>query len=107
MDVAAIDDQIVRLIAYDVSRATARDLNHAVIRQYKAAALNFQLDIRRPESRAPAVAGAPARRQTLSETVREFLTRRPLDADLDRAELVGLGVEYFERAGQASSAEPG
>lgn len=103
----AIDDQIVRLIAYDVSRATARDLNHAVIRQYKAAALNFQLDIRRPESRAPAVAGAPARRQTLSETVREFLTRRPLDADLDRAELVGLGVEYFERAGQASSAEPG
>jgi DNA repair exonuclease SbcCD nuclease subunit len=102
----AIEDQIVRLIVYDVSRATARDLNHSVIRQYKAAALNFQLDIRRPEARTPAVGGEPGKRQPLSATVREYLSRRPLDADLDRAELVRLGAEYFERAGHAAPAEP-
>jgi len=31
--------------------------------------------------------------------VREFLSRRPLDADLDRGEFVSQGVEYFDRAG--------
>jgi len=39
---------------------------------------------------------APGRRQTLPETVREFLGRRPLDAELDRSTFVRLGVEYVE-----------
>src|SRR5439155_1618738 len=47
---AKIDDQIVRLLVWDVERATARDLDHAAIRGYKARALNFQLDLRRPEA---------------------------------------------------------
>jgi len=97
----AIPDQVVRLVVYDVSRATARDLNHTAIRQYKASALNFNLDIRRPEVRsgsAPTEA-IGGKRQALRDTVREFLSRRPLDADLDRAEFVGQGVEYFDRAG--------
>src|SRR5689334_15033219 len=45
----AIDEQIVRQLAFDVSRSTARDLDHAAIRSYKARALHFQLDLRRPE----------------------------------------------------------
>ena len=44
--------------------------------------------------------GARGRRQTLPETVRDFLTRRPLDADLSRDEFVRLGVEYVEQAGR-------
>jgi DNA repair exonuclease SbcCD nuclease subunit len=90
----AIDDQIVRQLVFDVSRATARDLDHAALRAYKARALHFQLDLRRPEVHRVEASGAPGRRQTLPETVQEFLEHRPLDADLDRAEFVRLGVEY-------------
>ncbi|HEY3221195.1 MAG TPA: DNA repair exonuclease [Gemmatimonadales bacterium] len=98
---AKIDDQIVRLLVWDVERAIARDLDHAAIRGYKARALNFQLDLRRPEalrSGASAASGSGARRQTLTETVRDFLGRRPLDAELNRETFVKLGVEYLETA---------
>lgn len=94
----AIDDQIVRQLVFDVSRATARELDHAAIRSYKARALHFQLDLRRPELGRVDGPRAPLRRQTLPETVREFLERRPLDADLDRTEFVRLGAEYVGRA---------
>jgi len=96
----AIDDQVVRLLVFDVSRSTARELDHAAIRAYKSRALHFQLDLRRPEVHRLAAAGAPGRRQTLPETVHDFLEHRPLDADLDRAEFVRLGVEYVEQAGR-------
>ncbi len=99
---AKIDDQIVRLLVWDVERATARDLDHAAIRGYKARALNFQLDLRRPEAqRALSTTGAAPRRQTLTETVRDFLGRRPLDAELNRETFVTLGVEYLETADRA------
>jgi DNA repair protein SbcD/Mre11 len=103
---AKIDDQIVRLLVWDVDRATVRDLDHAAIRAYKARALNFQLDLRRPEPlRIPgtlAAGGGPgARRQTLAETVKDFLGRRPLDAELNRETFVKLGVEYLESAASA------
>src|SRR3989442_15007271 len=99
---AKIDDQIVRLLVWDVDRAVARDLDHAAIRGYKARALNFQLDLRRPETqRAIVTAGAGTKRQTLTETVRDFLGRRPLDAELNRETFVTLGVEYLEAAARA------
>ncbi len=102
---AKIDDQIVRLLVWDVERATARDLDHAAIRGYKARALNFQLDLRRPESqRAATQLGSGTRRQTLTETVKDFLGRRPLDAELNRETFVTLGVEYLESAASADSA---
>ena len=94
-----IDDQIVRLRVYDVERATARDLDHAAIRSYKMRALNFQLDVRRPETQAGAMPDWRGRRLPLSETLREFLRRRPLDAGLDRDAFVRIGVESLERAG--------
>jgi exonuclease SbcD len=101
----AIDEQIVRQLVFDVSRATARDLDHAAIRAYKARALHFQLDLRRPEVQRVEASGAPGRRQTLPETVQEFLERRPLDADLDRAAFVRLGVEYVATAGRERETE--
>jgi hypothetical protein len=85
-------------VIYDVSRATARDLDHAAIRAYKARALNFHLDIRRPADQRVAGVGAPGRRQTLAQLVREFLEHRPLDADIDREAFVRLGTDYVERA---------
>jgi len=102
-----IDDQIVRQLVFDVSRATARDLDHAAIRGFKARALHYQLDLRRPEVARVDGAGIPGdggRRQALPETVRAFLEHRPLDADLDRAEFVRLGVEYV---GQGSEEDAG
>ncbi len=101
VNAAKIDDQIVRLLVWDVDRATARDLDHAAIRAYKARALNFQLDLRRPppeSQRTLGAAGAGAKRQTLTETMRDFLGRRPLDAELNRETFVKLGVEYLETA---------
>ena len=92
-----IDDQIVRQLVFDVSRATARDLDHAAIRGFKARALHYQLDLRRPEvarGEGAGILGEGGRRQALPETVRAFLEHRPLDADLDRGEFVRLGVEY-------------
>jgi DNA repair exonuclease SbcCD nuclease subunit len=96
----AIDEQVVRLLVFDVSRSTARELDHAAIRGYKSRALHFHLDLRRPEVQRVPTAGLSGRRQTLPETVHDFLEHRPLDADLDRAEFVRLGVEYVEQAGR-------
>jgi hypothetical protein len=62
---AKIDDQIVRLLVWDVDRATVRDLDHAAIRAYKARALNFNLDLRRRKHSVPLVPpvrGCAARR---------------------------------------------
>jgi DNA repair protein SbcD/Mre11 len=104
-----IDDQIVRLVVWDVERATARDLDHAAIRAFKARALNFQLDLRRPQTpRTGGTSGASGvRRQTLPETVRDFLGRRPLDAELNRETFVTLGVDYLEMAGRADESSRG
>lgn len=105
---AKIDDQIVRLVAWDVERATTRDLDHAAIRAYKARALNFHLDLRRPQAqRVPGPSGAGVRRQTLTETVRDFLGRRPLDAELNRETFVQLGVDYLEAAARADESGGG
>ena len=96
----AIEGQIVRQLVFDVSRPTARDLDHAAIRGYKARALHYQLDLRRPEVPRDAAPGPLAHRQTLPETVRTFLEHRPLDADLDRTEFVRLGVDYVAGVGR-------
>jgi hypothetical protein len=106
-----IDDQIIRLVVWDVERATARDLDHAAIRAFKARALNFHLDLRRPQTQRPAATGAGpgagVRQQTLKDTVRDALGRRPLDAELNRETFVQLGVDYFEAAARADESEAG
>jgi exonuclease SbcD len=99
-----IDDQIVRLLVWDVERSTARDLDHAAIRAYKARALNFHLDLRRPQlPRVSGIVGPGTRRQTLAETLQEFLSRRPLDAELNRDTFVKLGAEYLETAARVEA----
>jgi len=100
----AIDGNVVRLLVWDVARATAHDLDHQAIRACKARALHFQLDLRRPEEPYHVGVGVPARRQTLPETVRDFLSRRLLDADVPRDEFVQTGVAYVEQAGSGEPA---
>lgn len=91
-----IADQIVRLRVYDIPRHVARELNHAQLREFKAEALHFHLDLRRPELHRTAGTGAPSRRQTLPELVASYLTVRPLPAELDREAFVRLGRELMD-----------
>ena len=91
-----IQDQIVRLVVRDVPRHIARALDHAAIRAYKTEALHFTLDLRRPEVHRTVGVGAPGRRQTLPEIVRDYLEHRPLPAELDRAAFVALGAALMD-----------
>jgi DNA repair protein SbcD/Mre11 len=91
-----VHDRIVRLRVYDVPRHVARELDHAAIRDLKAEALHFHLDVRRPETERVVGMGSPGQRQTLSELLREYLGRRPLPADVDRESFVQKGVELLD-----------
>ncbi len=93
-----IADQVVRLVVTGVPRHVARQLDHAVIRGWKAEALHFQLDLRRPEAIRSTGVGAPGRRQTLPDLVEEYLTRRALPAGVDRASFVREGRDLVEAA---------
>jgi DNA repair exonuclease SbcCD nuclease subunit len=93
-----IADQVVRLVVHDVPRHVARQLDHAAIREWKAEALHFHLDLRRPGPMRTIGIGAPGRRQTLPEIVADYLARRPLPAEVDRAAFVRAGTALVEAA---------
>jgi len=100
-----IDDKIVRLLVRDVPRHLPRELDHKAIRDYKRRALNFQLDFRAPEALRLHATGAPGRRPSLNEMVKEKLLARPLDADVDRDALVTRALAYLDQA-QAVTVAP-
>lgn len=99
-----LDGKIVRLVVTDISRHTVRELNHKRIRDWKAEAVHFHLDLRPPEVRRLAGFGAPLRRQTLEEQVEAYLTRHwtPTAETIRRERLVELGAHYLDAAGEAS-----
>ncbi len=92
-----IDDQVVRQLVWNVPRYVARDLDHARIRDYKARALHYHLDIRRPPPKRETGVGAPGARRTLMDIVEDALSRRLLDAQVDRGRLIALARGYLER----------
>lgn len=97
-----VDGKVVRLVVRDVPRHIARELDHKALRDLQRRALHFHLDARRPEMvRRTAAGGAPGRRPSLTELLRERLRARALPADVDREQLVGLGVQYLEAAEMA------
>jgi DNA repair protein SbcD/Mre11 len=94
-----IEDKIVRQVVRDVPRHIARELDHRAIRDYKRRALNFQLDIRRPDVYRLQAAGSPGRRQMdLKDIVANKLRMRPLDAGVDRDALVARAIAYIDEA---------
>lgn len=87
-----IDDAVVRQVVRNVSRTLARELDHAAIRQWKAAALHFHLDLRRPEpAQVRGGSGAPGNRRTLADELREHLRGRQLPKGIDREQLIADG----------------
>src|SRR5207237_9223670 len=94
-----IDEKIVRLVVRDVPRHILRELDHKALREYKRKALHFHLDTRRPEIVRPEKGeGAPGRRTSLADTVRDKLRSRPLTENIDRQALIELGLPYLREA---------
>jgi len=93
-----IDDKIVRLRIRDLPRHITRELNYKAIREYRRRALHFLLDPRKPEVTRTVGQGAPSRRPSLADFVREKLSGRALEADIDREQLVTLGLHYLSLA---------
>ncbi|HEX9384660.1 MAG TPA: DNA repair exonuclease [Gemmatimonadaceae bacterium] len=94
-----IDDKIVRLVVRDVPRHILRELDHKALREYKRRALQFHLDTRRPDIVRPdSGQGAPGRRASLADTVRDKLRSRVLTENIDREALVELGLHYLREA---------
>ena len=92
-----LDDQVVRQLITNVSRHVARDVDHSTIRDYKARALHYHLDIRRPGAKHEVGVGFPGRRRTLEETVTQYLERREVAPGVERSALVALGRRYLEQ----------
>jgi len=91
-----IAEKLIRLVVHDVPREVVRELDHAAIRSAKATALHFHLDLRRPDVQRSIGVGSPGPRQTLTDVLRSFLSRRPLPERVDRDRFVTRGVELLE-----------
>lgn len=104
-----IDGAVARLVVLNVPREVQRHLDHAAIRRWKAAAVNFNLALRRPEAET---LGTPASRARMHETldarVQRFLDERDLPADVSRPDLKELAARYMDEARSAAAEkEPG
>ena len=99
-----IDGKIVRIVVRDIPRHIVRELDHRALRDYKRRALHFQLDTRRPDVIRLHSQGAPGRRPSLADIVRDKLHGRLLEADIDRSALVDLGLHYLSEAEAMSAA---
>jgi hypothetical protein len=97
-----IEEKIVRLVIRDLPRHVARELDHKQLREYKRRALNFQLDMRRPEPLRLHASGAPGRRPSLADFVREKLQARTIANDIDKEAFVRRGLEYLQEAEQTA-----
>jgi len=95
-----IEGKIVRLVITDIPRELFRELDHQQIREYKARALHFHLDARRPEVHRIVGVGAPGRRLTLEEEVRNFLRKhwQRSSSEIDVERLVALADRYMAEA---------
>lgn len=91
-----LEGNIVRQVVYNVPRTVGREIDHAQVRLWKADALHFQLDLRRPVAAAVAGIATPGRRQTLPDVVRTWLSNRLLPGDVDREAFVARGVALVE-----------
>jgi DNA repair exonuclease SbcCD nuclease subunit len=98
-----IASAVVRQVVTNVPRAVARELDHAALRAWKAEALHFQLDLRRPDaSRRRVGTGAPVARRTLREELAGFLAARALPAGVEREAFVRDGLAFLADAQAAS-----
>jgi exonuclease SbcD len=91
-----IEGKIVRLVLHDMPRELFRELNHRALREYRATALHFHLDARRPESRRSGLLPGGVRR-TLDQEVEWFITEhwRPTSSVIEKPRLLDLARLYL------------
>jgi hypothetical protein len=99
-----IDDKVVRLVVRDLPRHVTRQLDHKQLREFRRRALHFHLDTRRPEMIRSSGHGAPGKRPSLADFVRDKLRDRVIGGDVDRDALVSLGLRYLKDAEERESA---
>lgn len=99
-----IEDCVIRLLARDVPRHIARELDQKALRDFRRRALHFHLDTRRPEVVRMHGHGAPGRRPSLRDIVRDKLRSRVVESDLSRDALVDLGTRYLDEVDRADTA---
>jgi DNA repair exonuclease SbcCD nuclease subunit len=98
-----IDEKVVRLVVRDLPRHITRQLEHKQLREFRRRALHFHLDTRRPEIIRSVGHGAPGRRPSLADFVRDKLRERMVPGDVDRDALVELGLRYLKDAEERDS----
>jgi DNA repair exonuclease SbcCD nuclease subunit len=98
-----IDDRVVRLVVRDLPRHITRQLDHKQLREFRRRALHFHLDTRRPEIIRASGHGAPGRRPSLADFVRDKLRERMVASDVDRDALVELGLRYLKDAEESEA----
>ncbi len=98
-----IEGKVVRLIVRDVPRHIVRELDHKTLREVQRRALHFHLDARRSDVLPTFASGAPGRRPSLADMLRESLRNRVLTSDIDRERLVELGAHYLRDAEQVGT----
>ena len=103
-----IANKLVRLVITDIPRELFRELDHRRIREYRAEALHFHVDPRRPEVRRVVGFGTPGQRRTLDEEMVEFLEKhwQPAAPQVRTERLVELARNYLAEAGAAPPDEP-
>jgi DNA repair protein SbcD/Mre11 len=106
-----IEEKVVRLVVRDLPRHITRQLDHKQLREFRRRALHFHLDTRRPEMIRSVGHGAPGRRPSLADFVRDKLRERVVTGDIDRDALVELGLRYLkdaeEREGTSAASPQG
>jgi exonuclease SbcD len=101
-----ITGAVVRQVVRNVARPVAREIDHARVRAWKADALHFQLDLRRPEEfPRQSASGAPGKPETLPETLTVYLRERTLPPGIDHPRFVQRGVEMLETVEREAGGE--
>jgi DNA repair exonuclease SbcCD nuclease subunit len=103
---AQIDGAIARCVVTNVSRDLKHQINHKQVREWKARALNFNLDLRKPEAEQSTHASRARLHKPLDEQLAEFLGARTLDPAIDRAAFVERGLAAFQDVGLDPKRDP-
>ncbi len=101
-----LDGKIVRLVLEEMPRELFRELDHAQLRAWRAQALHFHLDVRRPEVSRTTGVGSPERHRTLEDELESFLRHwQPTAPSIERERLVRLALRYLGEAGSGRDDE--
>jgi DNA repair exonuclease SbcCD nuclease subunit len=91
-----LEDKVIRLVAWDVPRKVAVDLDHARLREIRAQTLHWDLSLRPPNAKGPIGLKPPSTvRRTLEQEWTDFAQEMQLPGGVEREAFGKLGLEYL------------